>query len=40
MNRTDDPPAEPAPPQAPPLDGPLANEDDLDRVLNDWPPAA
>jgi hypothetical protein len=34
-----DQPTEPEP-QVPPLDGPLANEDDLDRVLNDWPPAA
>ncbi|MFF3190528.1 hypothetical protein [Streptomyces misionensis] len=39
MNRTDDPPPETEQSQTPPLDGPLANEDDLDRVLNDWPPA-
>lgn len=25
-------------PQSPPLDGPLANDTDLDRALNDWPP--
>jgi hypothetical protein len=34
-----DQPTEPEQPQTPPLDGPLANEDDLDRALNDWPPA-
>jgi hypothetical protein len=38
MNRSPDTP-EQSEPQAPPLDGPLANEDDLDRALNDWPPA-
>lgn len=26
-------------PQTAPLDSPLANEDDLDRALNDWPRA-
>lgn len=31
-------PTEPEQPQAAPLDEPLANEDDLDRALNDWPP--
>jgi hypothetical protein len=24
--------------QTPPLDGPLANDDELDQALNDWPP--
>jgi hypothetical protein len=30
---------QPKQPQSPPLDGPLANDADLDRELNDWPPA-
>ncbi len=25
--------------QVPPLDGPIANETDLDQALNDWPRA-
>lgn len=31
---------EPEQPQTPWGDEALANEDDLDRALNDWPPAA